>query len=94
VVVPEEGTFVIPTPIAVLKGTARPNAAKLFVDYMLSEEGQVVFVEDQTLSARTDVKPPAGAVALTDLKIIPMDWAAVEKQSEEIKTKFVSVVGK
>jgi iron(III) transport system substrate-binding protein len=94
VVVPEEGTFVIPTPIAVLKGTARPNTAKLFVDYMLSEEGQVVFVEDQTLSARTDVKPPAGAVALTDLKIIPMDWAAVEKQSEEIKTKFVSVVGK
>jgi iron(III) transport system substrate-binding protein len=94
VVIPEEGTFVIPTPIAILKASSRPNAAKLFVDYMLSEEGQAVFVEDQTLSARADVKPPAGAVALKDLKIIPMDWAAVEKQSEEIKTKFVSVVGK
>ncbi len=94
VVVPEEGTFVIPTPIAILKGTSRPNAAKLFIDYMLSEEGQAVFVEDQTLSARIDVRPPAGAVALKDLKIIPMDWAAVEKQSEEIKTKFVTVVGK
>ncbi len=94
VVLPEEGTFVIPTPIAILKGTSRPNAAKLFIDYMLSEEGQAVFVEDQTLSARTDVRAPAGAVALKDLKIISMDWAAVEKQSEEIKTKFVSVVGK
>ncbi len=94
IVVPEDGTFVIPTPIAVLRAAAHPNAAKLFVDYMLSEEGQTVFVEDQTLSARADVRAPQGAVALADLKIIPMDWAAVEKQSEEIKTKFVSIVGK
>ncbi len=61
---------------------------------MLSEEGQAVFVEDQTLAARADVRPPQGAVALKDLKIIPMDWAAVEKKSEEIKTKFTSIVGK
>jgi iron(III) transport system substrate-binding protein len=94
IVVPEEGTFVIPTPVAILKATAHPNAAKLFVDYMLSEEGQAVFVEDQTLAARTDVRPPQGAVALKDLKVIPMDWAAVEKQSEELKTKFSSIVGK
>jgi iron(III) transport system substrate-binding protein len=94
IVVPEEGTFVIPTPIAVLKASARPNAAKLFVDYMLSEEGQAIFVEDQTMPARADVRPPPGAVPLNDLKVIPMDWAAVEKQSEEIKTKFVSIVGK
>lgn len=94
IVVPEDGTFVIPTPIAVLKASARPNAARLFVDYMLSEEGQAVFVEDHTLAARTDVRPPQGAAPLKDLKIVPMDWAAVEKQSEEIKTKFVSIVGK
>ncbi|MGH7322128.1 MAG: ABC transporter substrate-binding protein [Candidatus Rokuibacteriota bacterium] len=94
VVLPEEGTFVIPTPIAILKATARPNAAKLFLDYMLSDEAQAVFVEDHTYSARTDVKPPKGALPLKDLKVIPMDWAAVEKQSEEIKTKFVSIVGK
>ncbi len=94
IVVPEEGTVVIPTPVAILKASSRPNAAKLFVDYMLSEEGQAVFVEDQTLSARADVGPPAGAAALKDLKIVPMDWAAVEKQSEEIKTKFAATVGK
>lgn len=94
IVVPEEGTIVVPTPIAILKVSGRPNAAKLFIDYMLSEEGQAIFVEDQTLSARTDVRPPAGATPLKDLKIVPMDWAAVEKQSEEIKTKFASTVGK
>lgn len=94
VVLPEEGTFVVPTPIAILKATTRPNAAKLFVEYMLSDEGQEVMVEDQTYSARTDMRPPRGAVALKDLKVIPMDWGAVEKQTEEIKTRFVSIVGK
>ena len=94
IVVPEEGTFVIPAPIAVLKVTARPNAARLFMDFILSDEGQAVFVEDQYLSARTDVKPPAGGPALKDLKIIPMDWQAVEKQADEIKTKFAGIVGR
>ncbi|HWT79440.1 MAG TPA: extracellular solute-binding protein [Candidatus Methylomirabilis sp.] len=94
IIIPQEGVFVIPTPIAILKATARPNAAKLFVDYILSMEGQGIFAEDQTLPARTDVAPPKGAVALKDLKVVPMDWQAVEKQSEEIKTKFSSIMGK
>ena len=94
IVLPEDGTFVIPTPVAILKATSRPNAAKLFVDYMLSDETQLVFVEDQTYSARADVRPPQGAVPLRDLKVVAIDWAAVEKQSEEIKTKFVAIVGK
>jgi iron(III) transport system substrate-binding protein len=94
VIIPQEGVVAVPTPIAIMKGTARPNAAKLFLDYMLSEEGQAIMVEDDTYSARTDVAPPKGAIPLKDLKVIPMDWQAVEKQSEEIKTKFVSMMGK
>ena len=93
IIVPQEGVIAVPTPIAILKATARSNAAKLFVDYMLSEEGQAIMVEDDTYSARTDVAPPKGALPLKDLKVIPMDWPAVEKQSEEIKTKFVSLMG-
>ncbi len=94
IVYPEEGTFVIPSPIAILKATARPNAAKLFVDYILSEEGQIVYVEDHYFAARTDLRPPKDAIALSTLKVVPIDWAAVEKQSEEIKTKFASIIGK
>jgi hypothetical protein len=51
-------------------------------------------VEDQALSARADVKPPAGGTALKDLKIVPMDWQAVERQAEEIKTRFAGIVGR
>lgn len=94
IIIPEEGVFAIPTPIAILKATARPNAAKLFMDYMLSEEGQAIMVEDATYSARTDVAPPKGSLALKDLKVVPMDWQAVEKQTEEIKTKFSTIMGR
>lgn len=94
IIYPEEGTFVIPSPIAIMKATARPNASKLFVDYILSEEGQTVYVDDHYFAARTDVRAPKGATALGSLKVIPIDWNAVEKQSEEIKTKFSAIVGK
>lgn len=94
IIIPQEGVIAVPTPIAIMKATARPNAAKLFLDYMVSDEGQAIMVEDDTYSARTDVPPPKGATPLKDLKVIPMDWQAVEKQSEEIKTKFSSIMGK
>jgi iron(III) transport system substrate-binding protein len=94
IIYPEDGTFVIPSPVAIMKATAHPNASKLFVDYLLSAEGQGVFVADKFFSSRTDVAGPKGAVALTSLKVVPMDWAAVEKQAQEIKTKFSNLVGK
>lgn len=94
IIIAQDGVIAVPTPIAITKATARPNAAKLFLDYMLSDEGQAIMVEDDTYSARTDVAPPKGAIPLKDLKLIPMDWQAVEKQSEEIKTKFSGIMGK
>ncbi|HWT80702.1 MAG TPA: ABC transporter substrate-binding protein [Candidatus Methylomirabilis sp.] len=95
IVIPQEGVVAIPSPMAIMKATVRPNAAKLFVDYLLSEEGQVIMVEDEYYySPRTDVAPPKGAIPLGDLKVIPMDWQAVERQSEEIKTRFSSILGK
>lgn len=94
IIYPEDGTFVIPSPVAIMKASTHPNASKLFVDYLLSPEGQAVFVGDNFFSPRTDVAGPKGAVPLTSLKVIPMDWAAVEKQALEIKTKFGALVGK
>ena len=95
IIIPQEGVVAIPSPMAIMKPTVRPNAAKLFVDYLLSEEGQAIMVEDEYYySPRTDVAPPNGAIPLKDLKVIPMDWQSVEKQSEEIKTRFSTILGK
>jgi iron(III) transport system substrate-binding protein len=85
---PTEGTFVIPSPTAVVKGSPNPNAAKAFAAFMLTPEVQKLFPEDGGYAARTDVPPPPGSPDLGTLKVIPVDYQLIEKQSGAIKKKF------
>ncbi|GHT00655.1 ABC transporter substrate-binding protein [Synergistales bacterium] len=45
-----------PSPIAIFKGTSNLEAAKKFLDYLLSYDAQVLVASEGTLSVRTDVK--------------------------------------
>src|SRR5205085_2194278 len=42
-VYPTEGSFIIPSPTSIVKGSPNPNAAKLFAEFMLSEPAQKLF---------------------------------------------------
>ncbi len=87
-VYPTEGTFVIPSPTSVIKGSPNPNAAKVFAAFMITPEVQKVVPEDGGYAARTDVAPPAGSPDLGTLKVIPVDYQFIEKESGAIKKKF------
>jgi iron(III) transport system substrate-binding protein len=87
-VYPTEGSFVIPSPTAVVKGSPNPNAAKVFAAFMITPEVQKIFPEDGGYAARTDVPPPPGSPDLASLKVIPVDYQFIEKQSAAIKKKF------
>ena len=39
-------------------------------------------------SARIDIPPPEGSPAVSDLKLLPVDYDALEKEASEIKEKF------
>jgi iron(III) transport system substrate-binding protein len=81
-VYPVEGVPLSASPIAILKGAPHPNAARLFVDYILSKEGQQVFVNEVTrnYSFRKDVGPMAGQKPLSEVKALaPTDLADYEK---------------
>jgi iron(III) transport system substrate-binding protein len=43
--------------VSVLKDAPHPNAAKLFVDFMMSDEGQVIFRDNDYLPTNPQVKP-------------------------------------
>jgi iron(III) transport system substrate-binding protein len=88
---PQDGVFVIPSPISVIKGSSNPNAAKLFAAFMISAPVQKLFPADGGYAARTDVAPPSGAPALKDIKILPIDYDYIEKESGRIKRKFNEV---
>jgi len=88
---PTDGTFVISSPTAIIKGSPNPNAAKVFAEYMLSEKVQKMFPEDGGYAARTDVAPPKGSPAVKDITILAVDFDAIEKETPMIKEKFNEV---
>jgi iron(III) transport system substrate-binding protein len=90
-ILPEDGTFVIPSPTAVIKGSPSPNAAKALAEFMIGDAAQSVFPADGGYAARKDIPPPADGVALDKIKIVPIDYDYVEKESARIKKKFNEV---
>lgn len=85
---PPEGTPAQGQVVAIITGTKRPNAAKIYVDYLLSQEGQRVWNDIQgSPSARSDVKVP-DVPSLSEFKILmPRDFA--EYRSPARHSEFV-----
>src|SRR6266852_1056418 len=85
---PREGVVVLASHLAILKGAPHPNAAKLFVDFLLSEEGARLFaLGEGAFVFRDGFNPPAEVApflpALDQLKAVPMDWARITNQDRE-----------
>lgn len=50
--------LVVPSPMAIIKGSRNIDAAKKFVDFMLTKEAQAIIAAEGTLPVRTDVPIP------------------------------------
>lgn len=78
----EDGTIMVPAPLAVVKGSPNSDNALALAQYLLSREGQTT-ITDVILSwsARKDVKAPPGKPELDSIKLATFDWekAAAEK---------------
>jgi iron(III) transport system substrate-binding protein len=85
---PSEGAFAIASPTAVVKGSPHPNAAKAFAQFMLSDTVQQMFPSDGYYAARKDAPAPVGSPSLADLKLMPVDYAYVERVTAEVKARF------
>ncbi len=95
VVYPEDGTIVIPSPIAIFTSTQNPEAAKALTNWWLSKEGQEAIVKGWMHSVRDDVAAPKGAPALKtfmskgDLKA---NWEKLAKNMEKIKAEYQKIM--
>jgi iron(III) transport system substrate-binding protein len=77
---PAEGFTFLPQLTFVLAKAPHPNAAKLWIDFVLSEKGQQILAEKEALiSGRKGFKSPIPAIApdFASLKIIPVDWEKI-----------------
>ena len=84
-----EGSPLIVGPTGMFKAAPNPNAAKLFCNYSFTPECQQLIVDDGGLrSMHPQTKEKAGRKPWKEVKTMKDDPAAVEKMSEEIKTRY------
>jgi iron(III) transport system substrate-binding protein len=68
---PQEGVPSEPWTAAILKRAPHPNAARLFLDFLLSREGQALYVETMGwTSARPDVAPAGYKEMPREVKVL------------------------
>ena len=77
--------------IGISAKTAAPNAAKLFIDFVLSKKAQEMIREMRRIPSRSDVKPAAPKMdqSRLKLKLVPAEVSAnADRYAEEFRKIF------
>jgi iron(III) transport system substrate-binding protein len=92
-VFPTEGVSAVTEPVAILRTGRNPEAARAFVDFLLSAEGQALAARQGYLPARRDVAPPPGFPPRAAIRILPVDLPGYLANDEANKRKFADLFG-
>lgn len=88
---PASGTVVNPRPAMILKSAKNPEAARAFVDFLLSDKAQKLVAKAYLLPGRTDVKAE-GRLGLDEIKTFAnLDWNAMMKASDAEVAKLMQM---
>ncbi|MGB7951246.1 MAG: extracellular solute-binding protein [Candidatus Binatia bacterium] len=86
----EDPLYGEPHPAAVMANAARPNAARLLVEFAISKQGQELMAKLGKVPGRGDVKPQIG-VDRVKLRIMPVEEAA---RADYYQKRFEELFGK
>lgn len=96
ILAPSEGVVLVTQSTFILSAAPHPNAAKLWLDYLLSEPSQAILTEfEGSISGRTGAvaKIAGDDFSLERLKLLPIDWenmtdADIAKYRDEWRSIF------
>jgi iron(III) transport system substrate-binding protein len=98
IVYPEDGAILVPSPIAIMKTSTAPDAARRVYDFFLSDAGQLALVSGWMYSPFDHVEPPNGARPWRDVfstTLLPWTFEYLRETTrarEDIKRRFNSIV--
>ena len=92
-VFPSEGVSAVTEPVAILSTAQNPEAAKAFVDFLLSPEGQQMAADQGYLAAHPAIAPPEGFPSRDSIKLMSFDPAKALKDDKANKEKFLDIFG-
>ena len=95
VILPNDYTLLMSRIMFITKKAPHPNAAKLWVDYVLSKRGQEILVKSDLGSIRTDIDGEMTLAGLTKrlgdaLKPIPIGLGLLTYLDPKKRTEFIS----
>ncbi len=92
-VVPAEGLSAVTEPVAILSTTKNPEAARAFVDFLLSRDGQELARRQGYIPAHPAVAPPEGFPARESLRLMPFDPVAALADEAASRKRFADIFG-
>jgi iron(III) transport system substrate-binding protein len=92
-VYPTDGTVLIIAPSSIMKGCKHPSAARLFMEFLMSEGASRIWVEHFNESIRPEVPAAKGAKSAKDLKIIRPTVAEITKGVPEVIKEWRETFG-
>lgn len=92
VIYPSDGTVVVVNPVGILKDAPHPNAAKLFLNFLMSKEYAELCAKNFEQPLRADVTIN-GAKALKEIQIYTPKADDIRKQLPELAKKWKEIFG-
>jgi iron(III) transport system substrate-binding protein len=92
-VFPREGVTAVTEPVGILSTSRNKPAARAFVDFLLSEDGQRLALSQGYLAARAGIGRPTWLPEGQSPQLMPMDIAAVLATTEADKRRFAELFG-
>ena len=92
-VFPREGVTGITEPVAMLTTARNPQAARAFIDYLLSRAGQELSVAMGYMPLGRGIAPPATFPALDTVRVLESDIEQLVKTDEATKERFATLFG-
>ena len=92
VVYPTEGTGILISPVAMVNGAPNAENAKLFIDYVLSEEAQSQLAAVNRRSSRTDIELPDNFVPTSEIPKANYSTEWVVEHTEEFNEVWEDLI--
>jgi putative spermidine/putrescine transport system substrate-binding protein len=90
VVIPEEGSASAPYAVSLVKGAPHPNAARLWLNFIMTEQGQKIFAEGFVRPAVDGIALPATVADKMPPapRLVPVDVAKAQAMKADIDSQW------
>jgi len=88
---PASGTVINPRPAMIMKDAKNLENAKLFMDYLLSDEAQKIVADSYLLPGRTDIPAHESRTQVKEIKELKYDWNWMTEKGPAITSEFLGI---